>query len=169
MLPLFAGPPHDAAPSESSGWFELTMHFGHLRERLALLEDPGYIRIAGRPEGVLGSGEPRGSFRWVRLDSVEAHPTVGWARLDSDSVEERYSRLTEGLEPRPISELPHLRATAPELAVAARAAAGEGGDAAVLPWLPLGAGVGLLVSAGLLLARRRVVRNHTMGGSASGE
>jgi hypothetical protein len=131
----------DPPPSASSGWFAVTMRFGDFPERFALLQDPDYIRAVGKREGIVAPGEKDGVYGWLRLTPAEARA---------------HRSLTEGLEPLPISELPHLRATAPDLAVTVRAAeATEGGKAATTLWLALGAAVASLVAVGFVLSRRR--------------
>jgi hypothetical protein len=127
-------------PTEATGWFDVTMDFGG-PERFALLQDPHYIRAVGKREGIMAPGERYGEYGWLRLTPAEA---------------EAHERLTRGLEPLPISELPHLQATAPELAAAVQAAGADEGDGIEIPWLPLGAALGVVASAGgFLLARRR--------------
>jgi hypothetical protein len=131
----------DAPPSASSGWFEVTLRFGDFPERFALLQDPDYIRAVGKREGIVAPGEKDGVYGWLQLTPAEA--TV-------------HRSLTKGLEPLPISELPHLRATAPELAATMGAAeASGGGKTPATLWLVLAAVVAALVATGFVLSRRR--------------
>jgi hypothetical protein len=133
-----AGP--DPPPTEASGWFDITMRFGHVRERFALLQDPDYIRAVGKREGIVAPGEQDREYGWLRLSPAEA---------------EAHERLTEGLEPLPISDLPRLQATAPDLAAAVRAADTAGGGGMHTAWLVVGGAFGVAASAALLLVRRR--------------
>jgi hypothetical protein len=130
----------DSPPASSSGWFDITMRFGDFPERFALLQDPAYIRAVGKREGIVAPGEQAGVYGWLRLTPAEA---------------EAHELLTSGLEPLPIAELPHLRATAPELADAVRAAPTDDEGMSVSLWLTLGALGVLLGCVAFLFLRRR--------------
>jgi hypothetical protein len=71
-----------------------------------------------------------------------------WVKLGESRKAAEYAELVEGLTPFSAESFPSgLRVEIPQ------AASDDGG--AALPWLPLGAGVGLLVSLGALVLRRR--------------
>lgn len=130
----------DSPPATSSGWFDVTMRFGDFPERFALLQDPAYIRAIGRREGIVVPREKDGRYGWLRLTPAEA---------------EAHEILTNSLEPLPISELPHLRATAPDLAAAVRAVQPAKDGGASTWWLAVAAVMTLLACVAFVLFRRR--------------
>jgi hypothetical protein len=130
----------DRPPTKSSGWFEITMRFGDFPERFALLQEPPYVRAIGKREGIVAPGERYGVYGWLRLSPAEAAA---------------HERLTTGLEPLPISELPDLRASAPDLAATVRAADPEGDGDGWLVWLIIAAGAALLGAVAFVVVRRR--------------
>lgn len=130
----------DSPPATSSGWYDVTMMFGDFPERFALLQDPDYIRAIGRREGIVAPREKDGRYGWLRLTPAEA---------------EAHEILTNGLDPLPISELPHLRVTAPDLAAAVRAAESAEGGGTSVRWLAIAAVVTLLACVAVVLLRRR--------------
>lgn len=137
-MPLFEAQGSRAAPpTTSSGWYEITMHFGDFPERFAFLQNPDYIRAVGKREGTVAPGEEDGRYGWLALTPEEARAHEG---------------LVGNLEPLPISALPDLRATAPGLAVSVQAAASAraraAGDETVAPWLVI-AGATALVGGGV--------------------
>lgn len=130
----------DSPPATSSGWYDVTMMFGDFPERFALLQDPTYIRAIGRREGIVAPREKDGRYGWLHLTPAEA---------------EAHELLTNGIEPLPISELPYLRATAPDLAAAIRAAEPAEGGGTSTRWLVIAAVVTLLACVAFVLIRRR--------------
>ena len=132
----------DAPPSASSGWFDVTMRLGDFPERFALLQEPDYIRAVGKREGIITPGEKDGVYGWLQLTAAEAR---------------QFRSLTEGVESLPISELPRLRATAPELSdtIGATEDGGGGSSAPIGLWLGLGVAVASLTALGVALSRRR--------------